>query len=290
MKNIFIFIFIASICFAQNTDKRDRMTSSDQTLFDVYEDTLEGLRILNKSDFYLDISRDVMTGYDSEFKFGRNEGVGATEEVVWDGGGTYTFLETAEYLKVVSDSTADDSAGTGARTLIIYGLDSDYVEQSEIIQMDGTDTVQTVNKYLRTFRAVVLTAGVNDPIDDANKGTIKMLSDSTLTLQAQIEEHNGQTLMAVYTVPVGKTGYVTGVSFAVGEGKQCLFKGKFRNGSSSSFAFSVKFVLDLFQTSFYGTLVVPLKVPEKTDIVVTAQSTAAGTDAGASFGIILLDN
>ena len=247
-----------------------------------------GLKSVN--DLYFEIAQDNLTGYNSEFKFGRNEGVGAVEEVVWDGGGSYTFLETAEYLKVVSDSAADDFLGTGARTIVIFGLDADYVQQSETIEMDGTDTVQTVNKYLRTFRALVLTSGTNDPIDDANKGTVKFLSDSTLILQAQIQEHNGQTLMAVYTVPAGKTGYVTAVSFAVGEGKQCLFKGKFRNGVTSDFAFSVKYVLDLFQTSFFGTLVVPLMVPEKTDIVLTAQSSAAGTDAGASFGMILVDN
>ena len=45
------------------------------------------------NDFYLDIGRDKYPNIDSNFKFGRNEDVAASEEVVWDLGGNYIFLE-----------------------------------------------------------------------------------------------------------------------------------------------------------------------------------------------------
>ena len=75
---------------------------------------------------------------------------------------------------------------------------------------------------------------------NANLGLITLTSSTTVTPQAGIQIHNGQTLMAVYTIPAGYTGFVTGASFSAGEGKQVFFRGKFRNGPDSTYAFSVR--------------------------------------------------
>ena len=241
----------------------------------------------NKS-FNQQIAEDLLVGYDSEFKFGQNVAVGSVEEVIWDGGGNYIFLEAAEVLKIVSDDANDSVGGTGANTLIVYGLNANWDETFQIISLDGLDTVLTDTAFLRVFRAHVITSGNPNPIGDSNLGKVNILGASTLTVQAQILEGNGQTLMCVYTIPRGKTGYVTGISFAVGEGKDCTFKGKFRNGING--AFSVKYSITLFESSFFGTLQVPLRIPEKIDIVLTAISTAVSVQADASFGIILKDN
>ncbi len=234
------------------------------------------------------IAEDLLYGYNSEFKFGQNTAVGTTEEVIWDGGGTYVFLTSADSMKIVSTSADDSLGGSGANTMIVYGLDSDWNEVSEFIILTGTDTVKTTTKFLRVYRAMVLTSGTNTPIGDANLGTLTISSATAITLQAQIGIGNGQTLMCVYTVPADKTAYITGLSFGVGQGKECTFKAKFRNGVDG--AFSVKYSLTLYQSAYLGMLQVPLKIPEKIDMVITGITAAGTVVANASFGMILKDN
>ena len=45
--------------------------------------------------------------------------------------------------------------GTGARTVLIEGLDENYDIQSETVTMDGTTNVVTTNTYIRLFRMTV---------------------------------------------------------------------------------------------------------------------------------------
>lgn len=240
--------------------------------------------------FSLNLVREKIPGITSEFKFGRSVAVTTTESVIWDDGGNYTFLTAAEKMDIVSDDVNDTVLGSGARTVVIFGLDANFEEIIEIVVMNGTTIVTTLQSFIRVFRVLVLTSGTNDPINDANKGNITITSNSTTALQAKILINNGQTLMTVYTVPAGKTAYVTGASLSCGQGKECLFKGKFRNGPTSEYAFSVKFAIDLYQSSYFGTFANPLRVPEKTDALWTAQTSVGTIDATASYGMILIDN
>jgi len=242
------------------------------------------------NNFYLDISRGRIKDVSSVFKFGRHPSVGAAEEVVWDGEGTYIFLEEAKTMNVVSTSIADNPAGIGASEIVIFGLDQDKKEIQEVITLNGQTPVTTIKEFLRIHRALVLTTGTGLIIGDANIGDISISTSDTAILQAKMLAGNGQTLMAVYTIPAGKTGYVTGIGASTPEGKSCLMKAKIRNGPTSDYAFTVKYTIDLFEQALIQELVVPLRVPEKTDLAFTASSTAVGTAISASFGIILIDN
>jgi hypothetical protein len=241
-------------------------------------------------DFFVNIVREKISGFSTEFKFGRSVAVSATESVIWDGGGNYTFLTVAEKMDIVSDDPLDTALGTGARTIVIFGLDTNFNEIVELVVMDGTNIKTTQQSFIRIFRALVLTSGSNDPIDDANKGNITITGHDSSILQAKMLDNNGQTLMTVYTVPAGKTAYVTGASLSCGQGKACLFKAKFRNGPTGEYAFSVKFSLDLYQNSYFGTFATPLRIPEKTDALWTAQTSSGTIEAAASYGMILVDN
>lgn len=243
----------------------------------------------NINDYMLSISKGEIPGHSTIFKFGFNATVGTTEAVIWDAGGNYIFLDAAETLDIVSDDSQDTDGGNGAHDVIIYGLDNDFNEITEIINLNGLTPVTTVNSYIRTYRAHILNSGNPSPVGDGNLGTIKFTASTTATLQAQMEPENGQTLMCIYTVPAGKTAYVTGVSFGCGKGKEAVIKGKVRNGIGG--AFSVKYQQLIFESIFYGTLIVPFKVTEKLDVVFTGQDITSGTvECAASFGVIVVDN
>lgn len=240
-------------------------------------------------DYHTEIARGNVAGQSSIFKFGRSEAITSTESVIWDGGGDYTFLDNAEKMTIVSTSTDDTFGGSGAWNLLIQGLDENYTEITEVINLSGTTEVNTTQEFLRLNRMLVINSGTNSPTTDANQGIVSATGSETSILQAQIKVNNGQTLMAIFTTPAGKTGYVTGLSLSTGQGKQVFYRAKIRNGKTNGNAFSIKFTMDMYENNFFGTLVVPLKVPEKTDVVITGTTTSGSVDGSASFGMILIE-
>lgn len=231
-------------------------------------------------------------GYSSIFKFCRNPATGTDEEVLWDLGGSYTFLNDSEILRIVSTNVNDVYGGSGAWNLLIYGLDNDYNEISEVVILNGTTPVYTQNSYVRIYRSHVINSGLAASIENANLGDITFVSNDSNIDQAAILTHNGQTLMCVYTIPKGKTGFVTGISINVGQGKQAFMKAKARNCVfSQNCSFSVKYSIDLYESTFFGELKIPLRLEERTDIILTSElsSTPEVTTSG-SFGLVLIDN
>ena len=112
---------------------------------------------------------------------------------------------------LVSGSAADAAAGTGARTVRIYGLDADWNRQDEEVILDGVTPVNTVGSYLRVFRMRVTSAGAGG----INAGLITATAATDATISAAIAIGVGQTLMAVYSVPAGYTARVSGTWFGI---------------------------------------------------------------------------
>lgn len=129
-------------------------------------------------------------------KFGTNMDVDAAEDI-WDGGGTYAWPAAAAVTTIVSSSTDDDGdpAGTGAQTVKVYGLNSDWLMMDETVTMNGTSAVTLSNQYLRVFRAHTVAVGSGE----VNAGNIQVKHGATVL--AQISAGKGQTLMALYTIP-----------------------------------------------------------------------------------------
>jgi len=268
----------------------------DDNMYSLNNDLNNGfnsdLSVINKYSLEgLDISIG-KEGYDSVFKFCRNPSTGTSEEVIWDLGDDYTFLNSSEPLRIVSTSVDDVYGGDGSWNIAVYGLDNDYNEIFEIVTLNGTTPVYTQNSYVRTYRSHVINSGLATAIENANLGDITLTANDSNIAQAAILTHNGQTLMCVYTVPNDKTAFVTGISVNVGQGKQAFMKAKARNCDNSSIcSFSTKYSIDLYQDTFFGELRVPLRLEEKTDVVFTSElsSTPEVTTSG-SFGLILIDN
>ena len=158
----------------------------------------EGLRV--SAGAYPDLSY--------KYKFGFNGAVGTTEETIWDQGGLYTWPSSASTVTISSDSVDDASAGTGASTVYIEGLDASYLEQSEVLTLNGQTAVTSTGTYLRVNRMVVRSAGSGE----TNAGVV-YVGTGTVTagvpanVWARISAGEAQTLMAVWTVPASKTAY-----------------------------------------------------------------------------------
>ena len=280
MKNtLIILLLLISISVFGQTNARTHIEGNNYA---------QGVAI--QSDQGLTIARGELNGYSTIYKFGRNAAVGNTEEVILDGGGEYLFTKVADYLEVFSSNDNDSLNGSNAWDIYVFGLDSSGYEQTEFFQLKGTTIVTGVKKFYRVYRAFVYHAGTTTTTNGNNIGTITIRKATGDTIMAQIRPGNGQTLMCIYTIPKGKTGYLTGYSLSSGQGKSVLFKSKFRNCAYKNCAFTVKDIREVYQNNFLGTLVTPLRIPELTDMIITGQNTIAGdVTAAASFGMILIN-
>lgn len=245
------------------------------------------------NEFELDVARGFHPNKISEFKFGENPTLGTVEEVICYNGGNYDFIPfgTAEFLNVNSDDPDDTDQGLGAWDLFIIGLDITGALQTELVILNGLTSVRTTNKYSRLNRCVVLHSGTVTAVEDANQGDISVISEDSSFVQAKIGAHNGITTQVVYTVPLGFTAYVSGLSFNVGQGKEVLFAAKYRNCLEADCAFVIAYSLTVYQATFQGDLKYPFKLTELTDVVVTGKSSLdPSVRAHASFGMVLVDN
>jgi len=163
---------------------------------------------IRSADFLIDVAAGKIPGVSAINKFGQNDDVdtGTVPETVWNGPTARWVPPTAARIHQIAstDNTADNSGGTGALTVVVMGLDENWVEQQEVVTLNGTTDVPTVNAYTRIFRLGVATAGSGK----TNAGTITATADTDATVTAQIAVGDSSSQMAVWTVPAGKTALI----------------------------------------------------------------------------------
>lgn len=189
---------------------------------------------------------------------------------VWDGDATSALYPYPAAGLVSITSTSGSDTGEAVE---VQGLDGDYNQIVETINVGSTGTTT----FSRVFRA--------RKVDAVNVGTVSINVGGSLA--AQILPGNAQTLMAVYTIPAGKTGYLV----------------KFQGSSDKSTAVKFKLFCRTFGGVFnlkgqWGTqggnvvtydYPIPLTFEEKSDIKIDVE-TAANCGCGAIFDILLVDN
>lgn len=163
---------------------------------------------ISNSAFYLEVAKGNVEGHTAVNKFGRNPDIdsGSLPEDIWDGGGIWLAPTQARIHDIASTDAADTSAGTGVRTIRVFGLtDWDTPETTEDITLNGTTNVPTVNSYVIIHRLRSLTAGSGG----TNAGTITATAQTDGTITAQMTPGFGQTLMAIYGWPSTQVFYIT---------------------------------------------------------------------------------
>lgn len=233
-------------------------------------------------------------------KFGINDDIdtASTPEDIGLNGGLIVPPTSAQKISAVSDNAADASAGTGARTIRIYGLDSNYTLQNEDITMNGTTPVDSVNNYTRCYRAEVLTSGSSH----TNVGTISLKAKTDTTTQVVIgllqSTGVGNSMTTFFTIPANYKGLIvsTHCDFAPASGSQsavvCLFQRTNIDTSTASLN-----ALSVFAIFSAGGSSVPryynpcLLINEKTDIFFRCLSVSSNnTMLSAGYDLILFNS
>ena len=219
------------------------------------------------------IAAGLISGYSHINKFGYRASFASTYQAIWDGTTAYPYIGTAGGATATSGSTDDAGA-----VITVSGLDENYAPASEDITVGGA--AGAVN-FIRVFRAFVKTPATGET---TNVGLITITVDGAG--RAFIKAEAGQTLMSVYTIPAGKTGYLMKLQCSVDKLKDGIFRLIARPFGG---AFNTKAQLGTFATPINYDYPVPLRFTEKTDLEVQAISgnTLGG---GATFDLILVDN
>jgi hypothetical protein len=106
-------------------------------------------------------------------------------------------MQAAATLSVVSSNANDIAAGTGANSVIIYGVNADWETQIEIVTLNGTTPVITANTWLGVNRMAIYLAGTGE----ANAGIITATSTGAGTpLQAHMPIGDGTTQQSFFFV------------------------------------------------------------------------------------------
>jgi hypothetical protein len=245
--------------------------------------------------FELQVARGQITGHKTVFKFGYNSDVGATKETIWEQGGLYAYPASATVMTVSSSSTDDTAAGTGARTVEVFGLDADYNEINEVVTLNGQTAVNTTKSYLRINRGIVRSAGsggVNAGTIYTGTGTVTAGVPANVYLSINGDGDN-QTLMALWTVPAGYTAFLTKMALSTGTStntKAVLNASLVARPYGEVFQIKERFTLtDGAHEQFYTF---PLKFTEKTDLEMRAFSSSGSVsfNVSASMEFVYIQN
>lgn len=118
-------------------------------------------------------------------------------EDCWPQGGLIPFPDVAAVVSTVSDSALDTAAGTGAQTLTIFGVDTNFDEISETITLNGLTPVLTTQLFLYVNLAIVITAGSLN----ANQGLITFTIDGNLCNVISIAKSQTQACAGIIPNP-----------------------------------------------------------------------------------------
>ena len=227
-------------------------------------------------------TRVVLLGHNPDFDFSTQP------EDIWEGGGVYPFLAAAATLAVSSASAADTAAGTGARTVLVSGLNSSYNTITETVTLNGTTPVNTVNQFLRVNLFTTVTSGSGG----VNAGDLTLRVTGGGTIQSIARAGYGFGRSAIYTVPAGFTFFMTSAVFSIlqsGIDNLATF-GIAQRSSTGNLRIPIEFQVSSNAPYMHNT---PegIVFPEKTDVMLRLMQTQQDdSQAVAAAAGILFNN
>ena len=245
--------------------------------------------------FPIDAPAGNIAGVSTINKFGQNPTMATSAtETVWDGSTLYSFPTSATitHLRQATDEVATDANAT----IEIQGLDTNYALTVQTKDLNGADTTTEVEldtPLRRVFRMKVL-----ENISIAAPVWVGATGMAAGTAKGVIQTGNNQTLMAIYTVPAGKTAYITNYYASLnkdsGGGDPDVVVKMWNQDNTNGYAPQIKHLLGLDSdaTSKFTHYFDPYyKVTEKTDIYLTCTnlSGSATADVSGGFDLYLVD-
>jgi hypothetical protein len=240
----------------------------------IYEVVLNSNESKYSAPFELAVARGKVPGITGLSISGYSPSVNTSWQPIWEIGGPYTYFASAQVVRVWSDSESDTNI-----SVLITGLDSNYVIQTETVTLtNGSTGVLSTKEFLR-INNLSITGTVNAI------GTVRVgSSDKSITL-ATVVDGAGRSQMTIYTVPAGYTFYLTQSNFYTNQnGNQYA---NYRSFTQTPAGLTTKILQFPFTTSYNSLKVVSRPYPEKTDIQWQCQASATSQIGGQIEGYLV---
>ena len=225
--------------------------------------------------YEIDIAKGIVEDRTAVRVHGHNLAAAATEETIWTDSTLYTYLTSAEQLKISSSVPATDiPASTGAWTVLVDGLDANYRPISETVTLLNPGPVTTILSFLRVFHAHVMTAGTGGK----NAGIISVNDNADAVTLGHIAVDENESHMAIWTVPSRQRFIMLdwhGGELAA-KVSHVLFYIREYGG-----VWQLKEEVIMKDTTFFVPLIMPRIVPARADIELRCTATAG---SGIMFG------
>jgi hypothetical protein len=213
--------------------------------------------------------------------------VGAVPSMSQGQSGTVWDVDDTDYpwasFSAANTLTIDrDSASDADKIVLVEGLDENYHRVSEEVTLTNATGNATTQSFIRVQRAS-LTNG-----SSINAGDITV-NKSTTTV-AKIVTGQGMSLMAIYTVPAGYTGYLLQGACTCQAGADATGNMFVRYFGNDSFTIGHAFEVSGTGGQYYYPFLVPLSIPEKSDIDVRVKVRSNNARLTAAFCVLLEAN
>lgn len=229
-------------------------------------------------DFKLNVSRGKVRGATAVHKFGAVPEMSQnTTGTAWDKNDTVYPWSSFSSAGVIVAQTAN--ASDDGKKVTVLGLDSDYNETSEVFTLSSSGTVTGSVNFIRVYRAFISEG-------DNNVGTVTFQKGGTDVLL--ITAGKGQTLMAIYTVPAGYTGYLYQGTASAQSGADATGDMFVRYFGQSAFRIGHSFEVAGAGGEYNFQFSFPIQIPEKSDIDVRFSTRTNNGRYTASFDILLV--
>jgi hypothetical protein len=230
-------------------------------------------------EFYLQVARNHIPNHQHIHSFG------AVEDLTTNHTGTlwgikdtvypWSAWDTAGTITLTRDSTSDAN-----KVVTIQGLNADYAYTTENITLtSNTGNAGTVS--WKRINGMYMTNLINVDHIYALKGNTQV---------AVISPLKSQSLMAIYTIPANKTGYLMKGSMSAKTGADAEGQMMVRYFGSDVFRIGHAFEVTGTGGQYTYEFPIPTVIPEKSDIDVRANTHTNNGRYTAAFDILIIDN
>jgi hypothetical protein len=229
--------------------------------------------------FDLNVARRKVRGASAIHKFGATPAQSTnTTATVWDKSNTlypWNAFDTPGVL-VGAQVGVDDNA----KIVTIVGLDSNWDIIEEDFTLSSTGTVIGTKIFRRVFRGYIKTGATNVGQLNFFRAGVEVL---------RITEGLGQTLMSIYTIPNGYTGYLyQGVCSAQAGADATGFMMIRYNTVGQAFRVGHTFEVSGSGGEYFYKFAFPQEIPEHSDIDIRLTTRSNNGRYTASFDLLLI--
>jgi len=237
-------------------------------------------------EFESDIAKGLVPGHRIITIRSHSHTIGAAEQIIWCETVDYVFPPVPTLMNVSSSDVDDVLGGAGLWNVTVFGLDANWVEQVEVVSLNGQNPVSTVNQYIRINSLHGNSAGGSETNEgDVYLGVGPTVAGVPATIYSLVCAGEGNSLVGLYSIPANHTGYLLIGRCGTADNKVVAFSMYHRGNEYPNRAWKATRHLHVDQQFVYIDTMAS-RFPRQADILLKAE--AASSDTHVNFNVKLL--